>query len=235
MSESPEDVVKILLHVAATIGHPDNWDKWPGGWPGDIEAALVDAVYSARAVYRSKRGRGIYADVADWRHSRARRSYSLDALIEEIDTVGVVTWAHKFGNLQVSPHRPASAPCGRSKAATLRQAACVLRDHGVNTADQIDLSNAESARLALCSVPGIGYATSNYFLMLLGAPGVKPDRMIHRFLLEAAEHSFTNREADRAIHAAAENLGVQPHQLDHAIWRFESGNSAQRRGRHAEG
>jgi hypothetical protein len=76
MSESSEDVVKILLHVDAAIGQPGNWDKWPGGWPEDIEAALVDAVFSARAVYRSKRGRGIFANVADWRYSRDRRSYS---------------------------------------------------------------------------------------------------------------------------------------------------------------
>jgi hypothetical protein len=56
----------------------------------------------------SKRGRGIFADVANWRHSRDRRSYSLEALIAEIDAAGVVNWAHHFGNLQVSPHRSAA-------------------------------------------------------------------------------------------------------------------------------
>ena len=45
---------------------------------------------------------------------------------------------------------------------------------------------------ALRSVPGIGYATSNYFLMLLGAPGVKPDRMVHRFLRGALGRGLTN-------------------------------------------
>src|ERR1022692_418716 len=174
MSEPSEDIAKILAHIDAAIGEPHGWGKWPGGWPDDIEAALVDAVFSARAVYRSARGRGIYANVVEWRHARDRQSYSLNALVEEIDAAGVLNWAAKFGNLQKSPRRPASAPFGSSKAAAVRQAACVLLEHGINKASQIDVSNAKSATLALRSVPGIGYATSNYFLMLLGAPGVKP-------------------------------------------------------------
>ena len=77
-------------------------------------------------------------------------------------------------------------------------------------------------KVALRSVPGIGYATTNYFLMLLGAPGVKPDRMIHRFLRQATGHAFSNAQADSVVCAAAERLGVQPNRLDHAIWSFES-------------
>jgi hypothetical protein len=87
---------------------------------------------------------------------------------------------------------------------------------------QIDLANAESVKQALRSVPGIGYATVNYFLMLLGVPGIKPDRMIHRFLEDAAGHKFTNADAERTLSSAAQQLQVQPHELDHAIWRFES-------------
>jgi len=51
-------------------------------------------------------------------------------------------------------------------------------------------------------VPGIGYATANYFLMLLGAAGIKPDRMIHRFLQEATGRSFTNMHAEQSLWAA---------------------------------
>ncbi|HUZ55931.1 MAG TPA: hypothetical protein VMU94_25815 [Streptosporangiaceae bacterium] len=35
----------VLARVKATIGERDGWARWPGGWPGDIEAALVDAVF----------------------------------------------------------------------------------------------------------------------------------------------------------------------------------------------
>lgn len=177
------------------------------------------------AIYRSKRGRGIYPKIVAWRQARLRQSWTLDALVAEIDTVGVADWARKFGSLQVSPHRPASSPFGRTKAATVRQAAAALHEWGINHASQISGSNAADTKLTLRSVPGIGYATANYFLMLLGAPGVKPDRMIHRSLIEAAGHAFTNAQAERVTVAAAENLGVQPHELDHAIWSFESGRS----------
>ncbi len=58
--------------------------------------------------------------------------------------------------------------------------------------------------------------------MLLGAPGVKPDRMIHRFLRHAAGHRFSNTAAEKAIRTVAALLGSKPHELDHAIWKFQS-------------
>ena len=218
----------MLAHVHATIGEPSNWGKWPGGWPGDIEAALVDAVLSARAVYRSKRGRGIYANVVDWRDARDRRNWALDALIAEIDAAGVSNWARKFGEPPGVPAPPSFRAIRLLKAAAVRHAASALREHGINEASQIDINNVKGVKLALRSVPGIGYATSNYFLMLLGAPGVKPDRMIHRFLKEATGHAFTDTEAERTTRAAAEQLCVQSHEIDHAIWRFESMRAQQR-------
>ena len=55
MSKIAEDIAKVREHVKETIGEdPAQWTKWPGGWPGDIESALIDAVFSARAIYRSK-------------------------------------------------------------------------------------------------------------------------------------------------------------------------------------
>src|SRR6202451_162167 len=111
MSEPSEDIAKILPHIDAAIGEPHGWGKWPGGWPDDIESALIDAVFSARAVYRTKHGRGIYRNVDDWQKRRERVTFSLDALIAEINAVGVPTWAASFGNSQVSPGRREDAPC----------------------------------------------------------------------------------------------------------------------------
>jgi hypothetical protein len=84
-------------------------------------------------------------------------------------------------------------------------------------------------KLALRSVPGIGYATLNYFLMLLGAPGVKPDCMIHRFLKEVTRRSLTNTHTEQALRTVADILGVHPHELDHAIWCYQSSGAQQAR------
>ena len=219
------DAEKVTARITSHLGPPGEW-WWPGGWPGDIEAALADAVFSARAVYRSKHGRGIYANVAAWRDGRGRAAWSLGELIAEIDSMGVHAWARHFGNRQHSPTRPPSAPGGPSKAAAVREAAGALREQGINTAADIGLDNTGAVQNVLASVPGIGRGTASYFLMLLGAPGVKPDRMVHRFLSDAAGHPFSDAQAESVVIAAAGRLHVQPHVLDHAIWRYESSKAA---------
>ena len=102
MDAEKNDVEKVTAHITSSLGPPCEW-WWPGGWPGDIEAALVDAVSSARAVYRSKNGKGSYANVAAWRAGRDRTAWSLDELIAEIDGIGIDAWALRFGNRQHSP------------------------------------------------------------------------------------------------------------------------------------
>ena len=70
MDTLTEDIAKVREHVREAIGEdPALWTKWPGGWPDDIESALIDAVFSARAIYRSKRGRGISRKIADWQEA----------------------------------------------------------------------------------------------------------------------------------------------------------------------
>jgi hypothetical protein len=225
MNTPAEDTEKVVAYVTSTLGPPGEW-RWPGGWAGDIEAALVDAVFSARAVYRSKNGRGVYANVAARRERRGRSAWSLDQLIAEIDGAGVDAWAGAFGNRQHSPTRPPSAPGGPSKAAAVREAAEALRTAGISTAADIGPANTGTVQEVLRAVPGIGAGTANYFLMLLGAPGVKPDRMVHGFLRDAAGHAFSGPQAESVVTAAAGHVGVPPHVLVHAIWRCETRRAA---------
>jgi hypothetical protein len=222
MDALTEDIAKVREHVREAIGEdPAQWTKWPGGWPDDIESALIDAVFSARAMYRSKRGRGISRKIAEWQRARTRSTYSLDVLIAEIDAVGVAAWARSFGNLQPSPGRSTEAPRGPSKAAAVREAAEKLRKADINVADDINTTTAATAKTTLRSISGIGYATANYFLMLLGVPGIKPDRMIHRFLKDAAGHAFSNAYAEQVLQPVAAHFGVQEHALDHAVWWYQ--------------
>ncbi len=43
---------QLHAYVLATIG--DQIPAWPGGWPDEIDAALIDAVFSVRAHYGSR-------------------------------------------------------------------------------------------------------------------------------------------------------------------------------------
>ena len=96
MSALDEDVARVREHIRATIGsEPEQWTKWPGGWRGDIESALIDAVFSARAIYETEGGRGISRHLADWQAARTRSTFSLDALLTEINAAGISGWSSR--------------------------------------------------------------------------------------------------------------------------------------------
>jgi hypothetical protein len=223
------DLKAVLAHIDETIGASTNWTEWPGGWRDDIESALIDAVFSARAVYKSKHGRGVHSLVLTWQQKRTRTPYTLSALSAEIDAVGPEAWAQAFGSMQRSPSRHPDSPGGPTKAAAVREAAAALAQANIESAKDINTENAEKVKTVLRGVDGIGYATSNYFLMLLGAPGVKPDRMIHRFLRDATGRQLTDKYADQILTAAAEELQTEPHRLEHAVWWYESDKAQRRR------
>lgn len=225
-ADQEQAVVAVIRHIERTIGRdPAGWGRWPGGWPGEISTSLIDAVFSARAQYKSKHGRGIHPRVAAWRAANDRSRVSLRALREDLLRNGPDAWAKAFGNDQHSPSRPADAPRGPTKAAAVLEACTILCSAvpPIDTAEDIDHEHADDVKRRLRSVPGIGYATTNYFLMLLGLPGVKPDRMIHRFLHDATQRGWSDLLAERLVVQTASVLdGVEAHKLEHAIWSYQS-------------
>jgi hypothetical protein len=53
--------------------------------------------------------------------------------------------------------------------------------------------------------------------------------MIHRFLQDASGHPSTNARAYQLLQETAETLGAESHELDHAIWRYQSTQAQRRR------
>lgn len=84
------------------------------------------------------------------------------------------------------------------------------------------LATVESA---LRRVPGHGQAARlSYLWMLAGSDdNVKPDRMILRWLRQHVGHAVTVPQAHDLVTTAAARLRHTPWELDHAIWRRESG------------
>jgi hypothetical protein len=68
--------------------------------------------------------------------------------------------------------------------------------------------------------------TWHYVQMLAGIPGVKPDRMICRFVADALglpRRSVTTGFALEILMAAATEMGMSPTDLDHAVWQWQRG------------
>lgn len=190
---------------------------------------MIDAVYSARAQYRTRQGKGVHAFVTAWRKERSGEERdSLQFIETEIgpDHATASEWAAAFGSMSPAPSRRSRRPDDPLKAAAVREASGRLRAIGVDHAGDITVDRRGDALRELKAVPGIGEATSSYFLMLLGHPGVKPDVMIHRFLAAATDRTdLSNRTAVELIFAAAARFDARPVDLEHAIWAHESHRS----------
>lgn len=61
-----DELRRLGDYIAATL--PDPWPTWPGGWPGQTEAAVLDAVLSICARYGGPHT-GVRAAVARYRAS----------------------------------------------------------------------------------------------------------------------------------------------------------------------
>lgn len=225
---------QLLDQLRADDLTPDDaaWTPWPGGWRTEISTALIDAVFSARATYKTRGGAGVHAQVVRWRELHPERCDTLRGLRDEIAAAGAEAWARSFGNMQHSPGRSGQRPHTPWKSAAVLEAATVLTegradfDSGIDSATDVTTTNAKAISTALVSVPGIGRVTADYFLMLLGYPGVKADTMIRRYLGRALGGSAASVDASVAtVTAAAGRLSCDVVDLEHSIWAFESAGS----------
>lgn len=190
----------------------ENWKPWPGGYPGEIEAALIDAVLSIRASYGSPQN-GVRAAVGCYRNyiggGEADDLMRLSKMNHDsmLDTL----------NRQVTS--------GRTKASAITEAAGNLVNAGVTRASDVDPLDPKQKE-AYTSVHGLGWVTWEYFGMLLGKPGVKADQWIVRSTSRAVEKDLSSREARELVLAASKELKVSATTLDHALWAHERSRAA---------
>src|SRR5664279_1559288 len=139
---SDEDL--LYSHVLKTIGASPG--EWPGGWPDEIEAALIDAVFSIRARYGSReRKTGVYGAVVRWRAHRGEPADDLRILAQmSEDLLRGITNGAKSGR--------------RRKADVVIDAAKALADVDVIHAQDFGTRQV-AAREAYLSVNGCGPVT----------------------------------------------------------------------------
>jgi hypothetical protein len=223
---STEDLDKLLAALDRDLPDKDAWTKWPGGWLGEIEVCLVDAIYSANARYgRPKTSvggpTGVYRVIHQLREVRGS---------EKLDDLQHLCEVLRRGRKPVLGNDQHSPGTQTLKEENLLRVAERLIEEGVRSSTDLADRLADK-RITYwppnqdgSTIRGLGRETWEYFLMLAGHTGVKADRMIRTYVATALGRSDSSPATTSSlVTAAASSLGVEPHVLDHAIWGFQRG------------
>jgi hypothetical protein len=204
----PDDVDRLLEAIETEIPQP--WPEWPGGWRHEIEAAVIDTVFSLRAKYGGPDS-GVRAVVSAWRTERG---------VKQIDDLNALAaYSGRGDELASILGNQQTLNGGSLKAEGAALAASRLIDVGVRHSDH--LTGSDDQRTAWQSVPGLGKASWSYLLMLRGFPGVKADVMVTRFVSGCLGRTVPSTEAGALVKAAATKSSHDLTSLDHAIWSHE--------------
>lgn len=201
----------------------------PEGYRGSLALCIVDSVQSTGVRYAS-----VVKVVNAYRDYRRIQggdpaTDGVPELLQTFDELGgPEAWASKIGNQNKTSTRP-NAPL---KAVAIRDAAAALVSVEVTTTQALretaknpdKLRVVEAAwRAVVAQRSGI---TWHYMQMLAGIPGIKPDRMIVRFVADALGLPRTRVSpsfASEILTEAASRMKVSPTDLDHGIWQWQRG------------
>jgi len=204
------EIHALVEHIETVL--PRDRSHWPSGWPHEAEAALLDAIFSARAAYGTPTS-GVRRVVANWRAHRATALDDLGALADFTDAPDHL--AEILDNRQRVPSNYTT----KAEAAAL--AAAALVDAGIGTSSRI--GDGRRAREVIGAVPGLGAATWETFLLRLGLLGPAALDTIREFTEEAlgpGESPVTEAVALELLAAAARTTGTPPAALVNAVWRY---------------
>jgi hypothetical protein len=203
---------------------PKPWMPWPGGWPDQIELAVLDAVFSIRARYGKPAGdgkdaTGVRRVLDNWRCHRE------GADLDDLQVLAAFKDRPKhLAKILVND----SETAGRLKASAASEVAHRFATEGeprVRHASQFPGAGEDQQELRRrwMTTVGLGPVTWSYLCILLGQPDVKADVMITRYLQHALklDRPPSSKEARTIVKLAAERLDLSATDLDHAIWSFE--------------
>lgn len=219
----------VISHVESVLGPAQAWPD-PTGYPDSLALCLLDSVWSLGVRY----GR-VVVPVLD-RYCAYRRNAGADphrdATSDLIATFDAVGGPERFALQIGTRHRTSTHRGAPTKAAALLRAADTFRRLGVETVANLHeaIASGNAVHSAWRRIPGQTASDTGWrYLLLLGrVDDVKPDRMIVRFVSHAVSDDVTPAVAARLVIEAAQALGVPPRILDHAIWRYQSGQAAHR-------
>lgn len=215
--EDAKTIAKAVIDASGPIGQ---WAQ-PGGYPTSLALCIIDSIQSVGVRY------GTVEKVVDrYRNLRGAEVANGDGapeLVAVFDEIGVNGFIRTVG----SRHRISTQPGAMLKAEVIHKAAALLSHNAPTIPDLQRRAADQDLEARWRGLPGQRSGiTWRYLLMLANVPGVKPDRMVRRFVSQSVgrpESSFTADELARLVTQASEHLGVSPTLADHLIWRSASG------------
>lgn len=194
----------------------------------DIELALIDAIFSARARYGQpamdgRPATGVQGVVQRWGEHRRASSSAESGFADDLAVLEKYDETHL---LEVLGNRGRLAQ--RSKAQIVLDAAAALVQEGFRHAKDLNGEDVKvrlpEANRAFLGVRGCGKVLWSYFCMQLGRPDVKADTWVLRYVGSAVGvPAIRKQQGGELLKAAAAKLGVSQPSLDHVVWRHASG------------
>ncbi|MDJ0396286.1 hypothetical protein QMK17_23555 [Rhodococcus sp. G-MC3] len=204
-----QDHQRFADHIEAntTASEPALWTP---GWPEEVEAALLDAVFSARASYGGPET-GVRRVVSRWRAHRG---------LDRLDDLGaLVAFADRPDELaEILGNRQRVAGNSTTKAEAVLLTATALHNLGVRTTEDLD---DDAHRTAFTAVTGVGTKTWECVLFMAGRRTL--DSLLHfiAFTSAGVGRTLSGAETEILMQVTAEDMGVELAALEHAVWRYQ--------------
>ena len=213
---------RITDAIIERCGPLENWVT-PSGYPHSLALCVLDSIFSIGVNYSA-----VENVVGHYRVHRAGQADTDGAtqLWGVIDQLGVEGFAAMVHN----HNRAWSRVWAPLKASVVHDAAAMLREQGIDTADQLrGQADLTQVKQQWCQLPGQASGISWRYLQILARmTNVKPDRMVRRFVgaaLDEPRNARTDTEISALVIGAAYELGIHPILADHLIWQAASGRS----------
>jgi len=213
------DTDRILSELKG-LGDPSTW-KLPDGYHQSVGLSILDSIWSMGVNYHKH----VVPVVCRYRAFRIGEGAdpekdSADDLVSVFARAGGV---EGFINRIAENRQQTSTVSGILKAEAVLLAAQGIQKLGLFTPSDVVRSQDDVENFWL-KIKGQSSGISfGYFMMLLRQEGIKPDRMIVRFLEKALAREVSTDEAREMLAEVAHKLSLSQIQLDHAIWNYQRG------------
>jgi hypothetical protein len=225
-----DELDAMILHIESHVPQSRS-PHWTPGWRGESEAALLDAIFSARAAYGGPTS-GVRAVVQRWRSHRG------DNRLDDLTTLAELTTTPDLP-VEILSNRQLVPGNSRTKAAAAAVAAQTLISVGLSCSTDFEQHTKKQFE-AFRAIPGLGETTWECMLVNLGVRTDKATAHSNSFVADALEPLHRNLAAgiaeDRSpviLTAAANALGTDLASLEHAVWRYQH-KSRKPKQRHSE-